>query len=76
MTATVKRWDIHDIADELADVPVLLRASLDDFDTIGAKLGEAARKIKDLERRLWLASAVGGCVGPAPEYHRHTPTEA
>ena len=42
-TADVRRWDIYDVADQLAS---------------------------ELEDRLWIASTIGGCVGPAPTYRK------
>ncbi len=68
-----QRWDVYDIADELADVPWMLRRAIDDERVIP----EIVEKIKDLERRLWDAAKRGGCVGPSPEYaalHNVTPT--
>lgn len=65
ITTRVKRWDIYDIADELADVPGLLNRAL-----TGDRV--AAVEVKDLayelERKLWLAAERGGSVGPYPEY--------
>lgn len=55
----VERWDVYDIADELADVPGMLSQ---------LQFSEALDRIRDLERRLWAASKRGGTVGPWPEY--------
>ena len=60
----VMRWDVYDIADELADVPGMLQKAIDDERLIP----EIAAAIKELEKRLWAASKRGGQVGPYPEY--------
>lgn len=62
----VKRWDVYDIADELADVPGMLLDAIDDERLIP----EIAEKVKGLEQRLWEASRHGGSVGPYPEYRK------
>lgn len=63
----VKRWDVYDIADELADVPgMLLNTANSAFVTACAKreLYDVVDKVKDLTNRLWKASKVEGEVGP------------
>lgn len=55
----VKRWDVYDIADELADVPSMVDAGWREY---------ALAVIKDLEQRLWAAAERGGNVGPYPGY--------
>lgn len=65
----VRRWDIYDIADELADVPWMLNRALydsDEPDYISAS--EAIQDVSDLLARLWLAAERGGEVGPSPDY--------
>lgn len=58
-TNEVQRWDIYDIADELADLPGLLSRvrSSDELD-------EVCDEVNDLVNRLWAAALVGGSVGP------------
>ena len=56
---SVKRWDVYDVADELADVPGMLDR---------CQVTEAIDLIRDLERRLWAASLRDGQVGPWPDY--------
>ena len=60
----VMRWDVYDIADELADVPGMLKNAIDDERLIP----EIVAMIKGLEQRLWAASKRDGQVGPYPEY--------
>ena len=60
----VMRWDVYDIADELADVPGMLKNAIDDERLIP----EIVAMIKGLEQRLWAASQRDGQVGPYPEY--------
>lgn len=57
----IKRWDIYDIADELADVPCIIRQGIDD----PRVLSEAMHDLEDLISRLWVAARVGGWVMPA-----------
>lgn len=62
----VKRWDIYDIADELADLPYFVAKGIDD----PRELPEVIEVLHDLEQRLWAASRRGGQVGPAPHYYQ------
>lgn len=62
----IKRYDIYDIADELADVPGMLAVALDDERIIPEIMGV----VRDLERRLWIASTRDGRVGPYPTYKK------
>lgn len=62
----VQRWDVYDIADELADVPGMLREAIYDPRIVSV----VAEKVKQLEARLWAAADRGGKVGPAPEYRQ------
>jgi hypothetical protein len=57
----VKRWDVYDIADELADVPGMLTQAIDD----PRYIPEIQQKVYELEQRLWAAAERGGVVGPA-----------
>lgn len=70
LSERVKRWDIYDIADELADVPGMISAVFDHPNELGTRLALAVVKIRDLERRLWQAAEQGGEVGPAPDYQQ------
>ena len=58
-TNEVQRWDIYDIADELADLPGLLRQVRS-----SDELAEVYDEVNDLVNRLWAAARVGGSVGP------------
>ena len=59
-TNEVKRWDIYDIADDLADLPWRLNQvrSTDELD-------EVCDEVNALVKRLWAAALVGGPVGPS-----------
>ena len=59
MTTPVMRWDIYDIADELADLPGLLHQVRS-----SDELAEVCDVVNDLVNRLWEAALVGGSVGP------------
>ncbi len=62
----VVRWDIYDIADELADLPGLVTQGIDD----PRVLAEVHETLLRLEKRLWAASRIAGEVGCYPEYKR------
>lgn len=64
----VKRWDVYDIADQLADVPGLLEVVVRNFPDAAGAVEIITQAIKDLEQRLWRASERGGVVGPWPAY--------
>ncbi|APQ42247.1 hypothetical protein PBI_MRMAGOO_165 [Mycobacterium phage MrMagoo] len=59
-TKNVQRWDVYDIADELADVPGMLADAIDDDRLIPGIVDT----IHKLTERLWDASRVGGVVVP------------
>lgn len=61
----VQRWDVYDIADELADLPAMLSGS-------PMMVADAYAVLEDLERRLWAAAERGGRVGPYPEYQPYS----
>ena len=65
-TARVRRWDVYDIADELADVPGML----DRYVQHGSPdtLAQIYAALTDLEHRLWSAAERAGEVGPFPLY--------
>ena len=63
-TDAVKRWDVYDVADELADVPGMLREAIDDDRLIP----EIVEKIKGLEFRLWNAALIGGEVAAMTKF--------
>lgn len=63
MGDSVLRWDIYDIADELADVP----GQLADVRT-SEGLYVIYQELNGLVRRLFDASMVAGSVGPWPDY--------
>lgn len=65
-TADIRRWDIYDVADSLADVPAMLWEAVHDHRVIP----EILELVRDLEDRLWVASTHGGCIGPAPTYRK------
>ena len=64
MPDPVQRWDVYDIADELADMAPLVRMGVDD----PRVLPEVIHLLEQLEARLWRASRRGGVVGPFPTY--------
>lgn len=64
MSNLVKRWDIYDIADQLADLPGLVKQGIDD----PRVLPEVHDVLIELEALLWAAAKRGGSVGPAPHY--------
>jgi hypothetical protein len=67
----IERWDVYDVADELADVaPVLqsLVAAPFPWNSFRDDILGVIADLKDLERRLWEAAKRGGSVGPYPEY--------
>lgn len=57
----IKRWDIYDIADELADLPHLVQQGVDD----PRVLPEVVQDLTNLVNRLWEASKTGGWVMPS-----------
>ncbi|AEK10051.1 hypothetical protein FDH96_gp116 [Mycobacterium phage Rey] len=59
-TKNVQRWDVYDIADELADVPGMLGDAIDDDRLIPGIVDT----IHKLTQRLWAASRIGGVVVP------------
>lgn len=63
-TRRVARWDVYDVADELADIPGLLSIAIDDPRMIPS----IAHDINRMVRRLWDASEIAGTVGP---YHNY-----
>lgn len=62
----VKRWDIYDIADELADIPGMI--SLMAAGQTDLSLQDVCGLLQGLESRLWTAGLRGGSVGPWPDY--------
>jgi hypothetical protein len=60
----VVRWDIFDIADELADLPGLVKQGVDD----PRVLLEVHDTLLRLEKLLWDASRIAGKVGCYPDY--------
>jgi hypothetical protein len=60
----VQRWDIYDIADDLADVQSLLFEAVDDVRVMPS----LAHSLSQIENRLWAAVTRGGYVGPWPHY--------
>jgi hypothetical protein len=67
----VKRWDVYDVADELADVPWMLqRLQTGGTYRLPGMVSEIRDKVEDLERRLWEAAERGGTVGPSPLYEQ------
>ena len=63
MGDSVLRWDIYDIADELADVPGQLATRM-----TSDELYDICQELNGLVRRLFDASMVAGSVGPWPDY--------
>ncbi len=65
-TRNVRRWDVYDAADQLADLGPALRRALQsgDFDEVL----EISVLADDLANSLWAASVRGGQVGPFPFY--------
>lgn len=55
----VKRWDVFDVADELADVPGIISRE---------GIAPAVEKVHELLDRLWEAAEREGSVGPWPDY--------
>jgi hypothetical protein len=60
----VVRWDIYDIADDLADLTPLINRNLDN----PRKLKAIARYIQIRSNELFKASRVAGKVGCSPDY--------
>jgi hypothetical protein len=67
-TANVKRWDVYDIADRLADIPWMLAAVIAGQATPGHTLQDIYGLLSELETELWQAADRGGSVGPYPDY--------
>jgi hypothetical protein len=65
-TRKVRRWDVYDVADQLADVGPALRRALQsgDFDEVL----DISALADDLANNLWAASVRGGSIGPFPFY--------
>ena len=64
----VKRWDIYDIADELADLVPMMTRVIQGNSAIGESWEEIFKFVKGLEKRLWVAAERGGQVASYPEY--------
>ena len=62
----IKRWDVYDVADELADIPWMLNDAIDDERLIP----EIADMVERLANQLFEMAQVHGSVGPAPSYKR------
>lgn len=64
----VQRWDVYDIADELADLPGMVTRVRESASPFVSAWDEVYATLRELEQRLWEASKRAGVVGPYPHH--------